>query len=81
MDPVLAQLIGAISVTCVVATFGFTVLNFVRSGMGARLERLEKSDAECQQDRLRLERERIQLLEEIARMSVHSRLARPEELP
>ena len=49
-------------------TLGFALLNFVRSGMGQRIERLEASEKECQQDRLRLERERIQLMEEIIRL-------------
>ena len=49
-------------------TLGFALLNFIRSGMGQRIERLEASEKECQDDRLRLERERIQLMEEIIRL-------------
>ena len=64
-----ATAVGAITVACVIGTFGRTVLNFLRSGMGARIERLEKSDQECQEDRLRLEREKLGMLEEIARLS------------
>ena len=70
MDPTIAQVIGVVTVTCIIATFGLTLLNFMRSDMAGRLERLEKSEADCKDDRLRLERERITFLEEIARLSI-----------
>lgn len=77
VDPVAATLIGGVTVACVLATFGFTVLNYLRSGMGSRVERLEREVAECQSERLHLEHERgdwqserIGFIEEIARISV-----------
>ena len=70
MDAVLGAVL-AISTFCLaLATLGFALLNFVRSGMGARLERLEISEADCQQDRIRLERLHLHDIEEIARLAI-----------
>ena len=61
----LAEALPIATLIGVGGTLGFALLNFLRSGMGNRIERLEASEAECQADRVRLERERLDLLERL----------------